>query len=60
VIHAPNDPFGYVDTMSSEHPEGCNVLMGDGSVHYINDMINHAVWSAMCSRNGEEVLEGIP
>jgi prepilin-type processing-associated H-X9-DG protein len=57
VIHPPNDPLGYVDQMYSEHPEGCNVLMGDGSVRFISERINQLIWSAMATRNGGEILE---
>ena len=40
TIHPPNSPLGYVDEMFSEHPGGCNVLFGDGSVRFIDEMIN--------------------
>lgn len=56
VIHPPNYPFGYVDEMFSEHIGGCNVLFGDGSVHFISENINQATWAALSSRNGGEVI----
>jgi prepilin-type processing-associated H-X9-DG protein len=57
VVHPPNDPFGYVDAMYSEHPGGCHVLLGDGSVRFISEMINHLTWSAMATRAGDELFE---
>jgi hypothetical protein len=57
VIHAPNDPFGYVDAMFSEHPQGCHVLLGDGSVRFIFETINQLTWSAMATRAGGDLVE---
>ena len=54
VIHPPNNSVGYVDEMYSEHVGGCNVLMGDDSVHFISDEIDQLVWLAMATRNGGE------
>jgi prepilin-type processing-associated H-X9-DG protein len=42
--------------MWSDHPGGCNVLMGDGGVHFVIDEINQATWAGMASRAGGEVL----
>jgi prepilin-type N-terminal cleavage/methylation domain-containing protein/prepilin-type processing-associated H-X9-DG protein len=41
---------------SSRHPGGVNLLMGDGSVHFIVNDIDLATWRGMGSRNGGEVL----
>jgi prepilin-type processing-associated H-X9-DG protein len=57
IIHPPNAPFGYVDSMFSEHPGGCNVLMGDGSVRFVSEMVNQLTWSAMASRAGGETMD---
>ena len=54
VIHPPNNFVGYVDEMYSEHAGGCNVLLGDDSVHFISDTIDQLVWLAMATRNGGE------
>jgi type II secretory pathway pseudopilin PulG len=54
VIHPPNNSVGYVDEMYSEHAGGCNVLLGDDSVHFISDTIDQLVWLAMATRNGGE------
>ncbi|WP_337173258.1 DUF1559 domain-containing protein [Paludisphaera sp.] len=58
VIHAPNHPFGHTDEMYSEHGDGCNVLMGDGSVRWIRETINPYAWVAISTRNGGEVVSG--
>ena len=42
--------------MYAEHPGGCNVLMGDGSVHFISEMINQLTWAAMSSMAEGEVV----
>src|SRR5262249_16471205 len=41
---------------SSAHPQGVNVLFGDGSVRFISDSITLAAWRAMGTRNGGEVV----
>jgi prepilin-type N-terminal cleavage/methylation domain-containing protein/prepilin-type processing-associated H-X9-DG protein len=59
VIKPPNDTFpGYVDETHSEHPGGCNILMGDGSVRWAADTIDPNVWAAMATRAGGE-SEGV-
>ncbi len=49
VIHPPNSPACAVCQMYAEHPGGCNVLLGDGSVHFISETINQLTWAAMSS-----------
>jgi prepilin-type N-terminal cleavage/methylation domain-containing protein/prepilin-type processing-associated H-X9-DG protein len=51
IIHAPNNPFGHTDEMFSEHPLGCNVLLGDGSVRFVTETINPWTWVALSTRN---------
>lgn len=50
-----SSPWGGV-TASSFHPGGVNVLMGDGSVQYARDAIDLAVWKAMASCSGGEIV----
>jgi prepilin-type processing-associated H-X9-DG protein len=50
AIHPPNSPLYMVCGMHSEHSGGCNVLMGDGSVRFISEMIHHPTWAALASR----------
>lgn len=40
----------------SKHNQGVNAAMGDGSVAFIADDIEAAVWHGMCTRAGEEVV----
>ncbi len=59
IIHAPNNPFGHTDEMYSQHPEGANVLLGDGSVRFISQYINSLTWVALSTRDkGEVVSQG--
>ncbi|REK13033.1 MAG: DUF1559 domain-containing protein [Planctomycetota bacterium] len=55
-IHPPNSPLCHVCQMYAEHPGGCNVLMGDGSVRFIDEMISQLVWAAMSSAAKEEII----
>jgi prepilin-type processing-associated H-X9-DG protein len=41
---------------SSYHTGGVNVCMADGSVRFVRDTINFAVWQALGSRAGGETL----
>ena len=56
VIHPPNSATCAVCQMYAEHPGGCNVLLGDGSVHFVSDMINQLTWAAMSSIAEGEVV----
>jgi len=41
---------------SSYHSKGVNMLMADGSVHFIADTIDLTTWRALGTRNGREVI----
>ena len=57
TIKPPNDPFpGFVDETHSDHPGGCNVLLGDGSVRWVSDLVNQLFWEAMATRAGMETV----
>jgi prepilin-type N-terminal cleavage/methylation domain-containing protein/prepilin-type processing-associated H-X9-DG protein len=62
----PNRPAPLVDVWPrivaarSKHPGGVNVLMADGSVHFISNSISQATWQAMGSMDGGEVLQQSP
>jgi prepilin-type N-terminal cleavage/methylation domain-containing protein/prepilin-type processing-associated H-X9-DG protein len=43
---------------SSYHPGGVNLSFGDGSVRFVKDTIALAVWRALSTRNGGEVVSG--
>jgi prepilin-type N-terminal cleavage/methylation domain-containing protein/prepilin-type processing-associated H-X9-DG protein len=40
----------------SWHPGGVNVLLCDGSVHFIENSVSLAVWQALATRNGNKVF----
>jgi prepilin-type N-terminal cleavage/methylation domain-containing protein/prepilin-type processing-associated H-X9-DG protein len=46
--------FSYA--VSSNHPGGANMLMADGSVHFIKDSVNRLTWWALGTRNGGEIV----
>lgn len=56
VIHPPNSPEAHVCQMWSDHPGGCNIALGDGSVRFISEFINQEIWAALCSMNGGETV----
>ncbi len=41
---------------SSGHTGGVNVVMGDGSIRFINNSISLPTWRAMGTSNGGEVI----
>jgi len=56
IIHAPGDPFGHTDEMYAEHgPPGGNVLFGDGSVRWIDTLIDAYSWFYLSTMNAGEV-----
>ena len=52
----PNNPLEHVEDTNSRHPQGVNWLFVDGSVHSIQNSISPAVWVAITTRDGGEVL----
>lgn len=40
----------------SDHPGGVNVLMCDGSVHFLQDDTHYMIYFALCSRDGTETF----
>jgi prepilin-type N-terminal cleavage/methylation domain-containing protein/prepilin-type processing-associated H-X9-DG protein len=49
-------PGRIMTTASSRHGGGVNLVMCDGSVHFINENIDITVWRGIGSRNGKEVV----
>jgi prepilin-type N-terminal cleavage/methylation domain-containing protein/prepilin-type processing-associated H-X9-DG protein len=49
-------PFGWRGARS-RHVEGVNVLLADGAVRFVEDGVDLAVWRALSTRNGGEVVE---
>jgi len=56
--HTPNSSVNHVDDFWSNHPQGANFLLVDGSVTQINDTINPQIWWALGTKAGNEVLDG--
>jgi prepilin-type N-terminal cleavage/methylation domain-containing protein/prepilin-type processing-associated H-X9-DG protein len=56
VIHAPNSNLGLVDEMYSMHTDGCNVLLGDGSVRFASRSTDQLIWSYLATCAGGEVV----
>ncbi len=56
IVHAPNNPFGHTDQMQADHPGGCNVLLGDGSVRFMSAFMNPFAFVALSTRDGGEVV----
>ena len=57
AIHPPNSPLCHVCQMYAEHPGGCNVMLGDGSVRFISEFINQLTWAALSSSAKGELIE---
>ena len=56
VIHPPNDEHAHVCQMYSDHPNGSNVMFGDGGVRFITDAIDRSIWAALSSHDGGELV----
>lgn len=55
-IHPPNSPLSHVCQMYADHPGGANVLLGDGSVRFVSELIHQPTWAALSSRAGGEPI----
>jgi prepilin-type processing-associated H-X9-DG protein len=58
--NAPTDPYpltgkNSVSNFRSDHPGGCNFMMGDASVTFINEGIDMITYQARSTISGEEV-----
>lgn len=53
--HNPNHPDGHFEDFRSYHPAGVNVVLGDGSVHFVANSIEEEVFQALATRDGREV-----
>ncbi len=52
-----NATWDGVSTARSHHPGGVNCLMADGSVRFVSGTTVRAVWRALGTRNGGELVE---
>jgi len=48
------------ERIHSDHSGGANFAMCDGSVHFLTDDTSERIIRALCSRNGEEVMDERP
>ena len=46
----------WANAAQSRHPGGVNVCMVDGSVHFVTNNIDLAIWQALISANGGEMV----
>ena len=53
----PINEDGGAHTASSRHSGGVNMATVDGGTHFVSSDIDHLIWSAIGSRNGEEVVD---
>jgi prepilin-type N-terminal cleavage/methylation domain-containing protein/prepilin-type processing-associated H-X9-DG protein len=53
---AQGNNAGHNDELSSYHPGGVNILMGDGSVRYLKDVVNPVVLRGLVTPQGGEVI----
>ncbi len=56
LVHPPNSRLCKLCQMYADHPGGSNVLMGDGSVRFAKASISQAVWPALATRAGGEII----
>ncbi len=57
-INPINSESDVYHAFSSGHPEGGQFLMGDGSVHFVRETIDLAVFHALCTRAGRDSTSG--
>ncbi len=49
--------FEFGEELTSQHPGGVNVLLGDGSVRFLKNTTDSRVLAGLCTRDGGEVLD---
>ena len=54
----PNQPNGSFEQFSSHHPGATQFLFSDGAVHAIADDVDAAMFRALGTRAGKEVVSG--
>ena len=57
-LHANTITATGMATARSNHPGGVNVVLGDGSSRFVRQSISLAVWRALGTRNGGEMIDG--
>lgn len=54
--HPLSDEHGHLEDFASNHPGGINVVLGDGSTHFVSRDISLQVYQALATRDGGEVV----
>ncbi len=54
--HPLSDDHGHLEDFGSNHPGGINVVLGDGSTHFVNRDVTLQVYQALATRAGGEVV----
>ncbi len=54
--HSPNSLDGHFEDFRSHHPGGINVVLGDGSAHFVNQNISEIVFQSLATRAGGEIV----
>ncbi|MBX3441175.1 MAG: DUF1559 domain-containing protein [Planctomyces sp.] len=54
--HTPNHPSAHFEDFSSYHIGGAHFLLGDGSVRFVNENIDEALYKALGTIQGGEVV----
>jgi prepilin-type N-terminal cleavage/methylation domain-containing protein len=57
-IHPPCGFIAHVCMMWSDNPDGCNVLLGDGSVVFIPTTIDPLTWAALSTHKSGDQIGG--
>lgn len=56
--HPPRpDDWWDVISFRSRHPNGANFCYADGSVHFVSDLVEHAIYRGLSTRDGREHSE---
>lgn len=54
--HVPNAPNGHFDDFSSHHTGGAQFCLGDGSVRFVSENVDHGVYQSLATIQGGEVV----
>jgi prepilin-type N-terminal cleavage/methylation domain-containing protein len=54
--HSPNHPDGHFEDFRSYHPGGINVVLGDGSGHFVGNTIDAQIFQGLATRAGGEIV----
>lgn len=54
--HPLSDDHGHLEDFGSNHPGGINLVLGDGSTHFLNENVSFGVYQALATRAGGEVV----